>query len=156
MKQTNSVIKLTRTLVNTCNVDRQASPGPQHLNGIHIKLGPERKSCIVSYTLQLHSGSVPQHGDKYNMLQKCESQPQHHNSDISISFHFTFSSDLLHSRLSLGNARERCISGRIKGCRQTATKDPRLHAVISYRTVAVYVSIRGKCMSHFATMLSVC
>lgn len=60
---------------------------------------------------------------------------------------------MLHSRLSLGNARERCISGRIKGCRQTATKDPRLHAVIFYCTVALYISIHGKYMSHFATLL---
>lgn len=156
MKQTNSVITLSRTLMNTCTVDRQASPGPQHLNGIHTKLGRERKSCIVSYTLQLHSGSVSQHRDKYNMLQKCESQPQHYNSDILISFNFTFPSDLLHSRLSLGNARERCISGRIKGCRQTATKDPRLHAVIFYCTVALYMENTWKIHEPLRDIVSVC
>lgn len=118
-----------------------------------MKLGDERKSCIVS-KLQIHSASVT-HTDtsSHSTLQEMLQATQTLQSNTFISFRFTFPSDLLHSRLSLGNARERCISGRITGSGQKATKESTPSAGMFYCTVAISISLHGQHVSCFATIL---
>lgn len=115
-----------------------------------MQLGDEKKSCIVSqlqFQLQYHTRGQVQHVAKRWI------------SAIALQIESwiycvcTFSSDLLHSRLSLGNARERCISGSIKGCTDRQQQRSPDYALTCFCTVAIHMSIHGKYVNHFATML---